>query len=129
MRLILSSVAIVATVFISGCGGTGVTGEQYVGRQGSQAWFSTASPQTIAAYYEKQCAAYGHKPGSEGMIRCIQESAMVGRQSADARAASFNQGLANASAVYQQNAATNAMNRPRITNCNRFGNGVTCTTY
>jgi len=125
----LSSVALVATIFISGCGGTGVTGEQYIDRQGSQAWFSTASPQTIAAYYEKNCLAYGYKPGTKDMAGCIENSANVGRQSADARAASFNRGLANASVVYQQNAAINAMNRPRITNCNRFGAGVTCTTY
>ena len=121
--------ALAAVLVLAGCGGTGVTGERYVGRQGSQAWFATASPQTIAAYYEKQCSAYGHKPGSDGMTRCIQETAMVGRQSADARAASFNQGLANASAIYQQNAAINAMNRPRMTTCNQFGHTVNCTSY
>lgn len=118
----------VALLALAGCGGVGVNGEHYTGRQGSQAWFATASPQTIAAYYEKNCLAYGYKPGTPAMTGCIENSANMGRQSADARAAAFNQGLANASAIYQQNAAVAAANRPRITTCNQFGTMVTCTT-
>ena len=118
-----------AALLLAGCSGTGVNGERYTGRQGSQAWFATASPQTIAAYYQQQCAAYGHKPGSPGMTQCIQESAVVGRHSADMRAASFQQGMANAAAVYQASAAASAANRPRQTTCHRFGNSVNCTTF
>lgn len=126
----VSNIAAFAVLtFLAGCGGTGVNGEHYVGRQGSQAWFSTASPQTIAAYYEKQCAAYGHAPGSSEMARCIEESATAGRYSADARAASFNAGMANAAAIYRTNAAIAAANRPRQTTCSQFGTTVNCTTY
>lgn len=86
-------------VLLTACGGVGVNGEHYTGRQGSQAWFATASPQTIAAYYEQQCSAYGHKPGSAGMTKCVQESALVGRQSADVRAANYNAAMLGASAA------------------------------
>lgn len=120
---------LLAVTVLAGCGGTGVMGKSYVGRQGSQAWFQTAAPQTIAAYYEQQCAAYGYKSGTADMAGCIQNSAIAGRQSADQRAASFDAGLANASAVYQANQAAAAANRPRMTSCNQFGRTINCTTF
>ena len=47
-------------------------GETYYGMQESPMWFSTAAPETIAAFYRKRCAAYGVTPATPEMIECIQ---------------------------------------------------------
>jgi len=85
----------------SGC--TGSTGETYLGRPGSPAWFATAAPQTIADYYAQQCASYGFKPGTVEMAQCIQSEAQGGR---------------NRAAVRQAASAP--------VTCNTFGNTTTC---
>lgn len=60
---------------LSGC--TGVDGEHYVGAPGSRAWFATASPDTVAAYFGQRCAAYGFKPGTVEMAQCIENEAQA----------------------------------------------------
>lgn len=65
--------ALLTLLLLAGC--TGVDGEHYVGAPGSRAWFATASPDTIAAYFGKRCAAYGFKPGTPEMAQCIENEA------------------------------------------------------
>ena len=50
---------------------SGVNGERVWGMPESPAWFATASPETIRAYYEKFCIAYGYKPDTTDMDNCI----------------------------------------------------------
>lgn len=112
--------AALAFMLLAGC--QGVDGETYMGVPGSPAWFSTASPNTIAAYFSKRCTAYGFQPGTPEMAQCIQNEAASSRMASAQRSAA----IANANAAFQANAAAN---RPRYTSCNRFGNSVNCTTY
>ena len=97
---------VLGLVVLTGC--TGVNGEKYLGMPGSRAWFATAAPETIAAYFAKQCEAYGFKPGTDAMAQCIQNEAASKRQTNAIRAAAA---------------------RPSTTTCSGFGNMVTCNTY
>jgi hypothetical protein len=98
---------------LAGC--TGVNGEKYLGMPGSPAWFATASPQTIAAHFADQCAAYGFQPGTTAMAQCIRQEAASKRQSNAIRSAAVN--------------AQIAASQPKHTTCSGFGNMVNCTTY
>jgi len=49
---------------------------------GSPAWFATAGPETIAAYYRKRCVSYGFQAGTPQMAQCIQSEASGGRSRA-----------------------------------------------
>ena len=86
---------------------------------GSPAWFATASPATVAAYFSQNCTAYGFKPGTPEMAQCTQMEASNKRSTNATK-------MANIAAI---NAANANANRIRTTNCNKFGNTVNCTTY
>lgn len=60
-----------------GCQGVG--GETYVGMPTSPAWFATAGPKTVAAYFRKSCEAYGFKADTPQMAQCIQNEAVSRR--------------------------------------------------
>lgn len=107
-------------VVSTGC--TGTQGETYLGAPGSRAWFATAAPETVAAYFSKRCAAYGFQPGTPAMAQCIQSEAQSRQNQNAIRSAALAQ--ANA----QEMATINA-NRPKQTSCMRNGNFVNCTTY
>jgi len=64
---------LIVLLALAGC--TGVDGERYLGAPGSRAWFATASPDTIADYFGKRCAAYGFKQGTPEMAQCIENEA------------------------------------------------------
>jgi hypothetical protein len=109
--------AILPALLTVGCIGT--AGETYVGLPGSPAWFATASPQTVAAYYEQRCQGYGFQPGTTAMAQCVQQEALAKRQS---NSADWRATVAAQQAAAQQR-------RLRTTNCTQFGNQVNCTTY
>lgn len=120
----MKAAQVLLLVLMAGC--TGVDGEQYMGRPGSPAWFATASPNTIAAYFAQSCTAYGFKPGTPEMAQCIQQEAGNKRSTNTAKMNTWAQiNAANANAA-QANATANRM---RTTNCNKFGSQVNCTTY
>lgn len=60
-------------IALAGC--TGTQGETFLGRPGSPAWFATAAPETIAAYFVTRCQTYGFKPGTVEMAQCVQQEA------------------------------------------------------
>jgi hypothetical protein len=101
----------------AGCAGT--QGETYLGLPGSPAWFATASPQTVAAYYGQRCQGYGFKPGTDAMAQCVQQEALAKRQS---NSADWRATVAAQQAAQQQQ-------RMQTTNCRRFGNQINCTTF
>lgn len=97
---------------VAGC--TGVEGETYLGRPGSPAWFSTASPATIADHFSRLCAAYGFRPGTPEMASCIQKEAAVRRQESAMLSAS-NAAMAQARArMMTQNQSPQITIRPPI---------------
>lgn len=114
----------VALLALAGC--TGVDGETYLGRPGSPAWFSTASPATIATHYRQQCVAYGFAPGTPAMSQCIQREVASGRQAAAARSASANAGMMQASAIMAQQ---NQYRRPVHCTSMRTGSLVSTNCY
>jgi hypothetical protein len=97
-------------VITTGC--TGTQGEAVMGMPGSPAWFASASPETIAGYYSRQCASYGFMAGTPGMAQCIQNSALSGRQTAS------NRVTAASGVLMQPRPQPSPM---RTTNCRRVG--------
>lgn len=81
------------------------------GEVGSLAWFNSAAPAAKKAYYEKQCASYGFKPGTDGMAQCKQREVMAVNDAFD------RQHAADAAAI------------PRQTNCTKIGNSMHCTSF
>lgn len=84
-------------LFLAGC--TGVDGERYVGMPGSPAWFATASPDTVAAYFGKRCVAYGFKPGTPEMAQCIENEAQAKQHNNTLRNIAMQQAIANQQAA------------------------------
>jgi hypothetical protein len=111
---------ILPLVLIAGC--TGVDGEKFIGAPGSPAWFSTASPNTVATYFRDRCTAYGFVQGTPEMAQCIQQEAASKRQSNAIRGAAI-------ASANQANIANANANRVRHTTCNRFGNTVNCSSF
>lgn len=99
-------------IVLSGC--TGTQGETYIGMPGSPAWFKTAAPETIAAYYGDRCAAYGFQRSTPEMANCIQREAMAKQ---------------NQNAVRTLAAPAYTPPRPTSTTCNRIGDSVYCRSY
>ncbi|MGO4441577.1 hypothetical protein [Rhizobium sp. RAF56] len=105
---------------LAGCQGAG--GEKYIGLPGSPAWFATAGPETVAAYFRKRCTAYGYAPGTPQMAQCIQTEAAGGRQIAARRSAEAD---AMISAAAQPRKSTFNTSH---TQCTGAFNTVNCTT-
>ncbi|WP_455296463.1 hypothetical protein [Brucella pituitosa] len=102
----------IAAIFsLSGCQNGGI------GMAESPAWFATATPEQQMAYFSKRCSAYGFKAGSTEMAQCLMIESRSSRNSASVRSAIASQSIANS--------------QPRhvTTNCNKFGNNVTCHSY
>lgn len=64
---------VLVAIGLAGC--TGTQGERFLGRPGSPAWFATAAPETIAAYFVTRCKTYGFTPGTVEMAQCVQQEA------------------------------------------------------
>lgn len=100
---------------------TGVDGETYMGRPGSPAWFATAHPATIAAYFRAQCEAYGFKPGTDALAQCIENESQNKR----------NANATRALAIAQMSQSMQPVPTPRPINCTatRMGSMVNATCY
>lgn len=101
----------VCLLLLAGC--QGADGDGYIGLPGSPAWFMSASPKTIAAYYSERCVGYGFQPGTPHMAQCIQNEA----QGARGRNAMRGAVLAN------------QMNTPKHATCTSIGITTNCTAY
>lgn len=97
----------------------GMTGCQSggIGMAESPAWFATATVEQQAAYFRKRCSAYGFKPDTPDMAKCIQSEANSSRAGARLQTAVASQAMANSTP------------RSVTSNCSRFGNSVTCNSY
>lgn len=108
-------------LLLAGC--TGVDGEHYLGRPGSPAWFATASPNTVAAYFRTRCSAYGFKDGTDAMARCVENEAQS-RQSSNAV-----RSIALMQAATAVNPAPTAPSRPVHCTTTAMGNMLNTNCY
>lgn len=109
---------LVVLLCLGGC--TGVDGEHYVGAPGSRAWFATASPDTVAAYFGQRCAAYGFKPGTPEMAQCIENEASNRQHNNALRSIAAAQIMAASQPAPPQrpiNCTSTAMGNTLNTNC------------
>lgn len=81
-------------------------GSTSLGLKGSPVWFASASPEAIAAHFAERCQAYGYRPGTAEMTRCIHDSAEAGRAQAQQTAAYTSQAFGRAQANAQPSRAT-----------------------
>lgn len=108
--------ALIAILMLTGC--TGVKGERYIGVPGSRAWFATASPETVAAYFGERCAAYGFKPGTPEMAQCIENEAQARQHTNALRSIAAAQVAASQPQPRQPiNCTSTAMGNMVNTNC------------
>lgn len=100
-------------------------GSTSLGLKGSPVWFASASPEAIAAHFAESCQAYGYRPGTAEMTRCIHDSAEAGRAQAQQTAAYTSQAFGRAQANAQATAL--AANQRRV-NCQSHVSGSYVTT-
>lgn len=104
-------------------------GSTAFGVTGSPAWFLTASPEAITEHYRGRCQSYGHQPGTDGMLRCIEQSAererVAGRQGMAEAMSRFGQQQAESARAWQMSAP---QYRPSPVTCQSYsyaGTGYT----
>ncbi|HKM65514.1 MAG TPA: hypothetical protein VJY39_23800 [Acidisphaera sp.] len=88
--------------------------------------WGTADQQLVAVRRQGQEALM---QASKEIVSQLQQADAAERAQRAAAAAALAQAAAAFSQAAQQQQLINQMNRPAITNCNRFGNMVNCTTY
>ncbi|WP_157770189.1 hypothetical protein [Ruegeria marisrubri] len=118
MKSTLAVLTLVGTAALtSGCS-TGVNGETVAGLPGSPAWFATASEETQMAFYAQECEEFGFQPGTPHFAMCMKQTAGEMRSGAQQALANMGQQMSDFS------------NGPEMytTNCNSFGNSISCNT-